>query len=381
MSTPKLIDLDHLDYYTTKQDQKNAGRYVPKSSGMGLSTNDYTTAEKTKLGGIESGAQVNTVTGVKGNSESDYRTGNINITKANIGLGNVDNTADANKNVAYAANAGKVNNHTVNADVPAGAVFTDTTYNNATTSQAGLMSAGDKTKLNGIATGAQANTIIGVKGNAESTYRTGNVNITKANIGLGDVDNTADSEKSVAYAANAGTVNGFEVHKAVPANAIFTDTTYGVATSSANGLMSKTDKAIFDAIPNSYATQAQVDQLATTATNSVSAAVSAKNDAVTAKNQAQNIANGLASIRDTAVDTSLAISGQAADSKTVGDKFDVIGASSETNNEYMWVLLDSQNRVLLGVKADGSVAWQKGVPKPIKDELDAIKARLDALEA
>ena len=46
-----------------------------------------------------------TVTGVKGNSESSYRTGNVNITKANIGLGNVDNTADANKSVAYATTA------------------------------------------------------------------------------------------------------------------------------------------------------------------------------------------------------------------------------------------------------------------------------------
>ena len=42
------------------------------------------------------------VTGVKGNSESTYRTGQVNITKANIGLGNVDNTADANKNVLTA---------------------------------------------------------------------------------------------------------------------------------------------------------------------------------------------------------------------------------------------------------------------------------------
>lgn len=59
--------------------------------------------DKAKLNAIESGAQVNTITGVKGNSESAYRTGNINLTKANIGLGNVDNTADSTKNVASAA--------------------------------------------------------------------------------------------------------------------------------------------------------------------------------------------------------------------------------------------------------------------------------------
>lgn len=38
---------------------------------------------------------------------------------------------------------------------------------------------------------------VAVKGNAESTYRTGDVNITPDNIGLGNVDNTADKDKSV----------------------------------------------------------------------------------------------------------------------------------------------------------------------------------------
>lgn len=45
--------------------------------------------------------------------------------------------------------------------------------------------------------------VSGIKGNAESTYRTGNVNITPANIGLGNVNNTADKDKSVKYANNA----------------------------------------------------------------------------------------------------------------------------------------------------------------------------------
>lgn len=47
-------------------------------------------------------AQTGGVTGVKGDAESAYRKGNVNITKANIGLGNVDNTADANKVVKEA---------------------------------------------------------------------------------------------------------------------------------------------------------------------------------------------------------------------------------------------------------------------------------------
>ena len=48
-----------------------------------------------KLKGIEEGAQVNTITGVKGGNESSYRTGNVNITKDNVGLGNVVNTGDS----------------------------------------------------------------------------------------------------------------------------------------------------------------------------------------------------------------------------------------------------------------------------------------------
>ena len=69
------------------------------------------------------------VTGVKGSAESIYRTGNVEITAENVGLGNVDDTADSTKSVNYAASAGnaaKVNGHTVNSDVPSDAKFTDT---------------------------------------------------------------------------------------------------------------------------------------------------------------------------------------------------------------------------------------------------------------
>ena len=59
----------------------------------------------------------------------------------------------------------------------------DTKYSEATQSAAGLMSATDKAKLDGIAAGAQVNSITGVKGNAENDYRTGNVNLTPADIG------------------------------------------------------------------------------------------------------------------------------------------------------------------------------------------------------
>ena len=69
---------------------------VDKVGGKGLSTNDYTTTEKSKLAGIEAGAQVNTVASVAG------KTGTVALVKGDVGLGNVDNTSDVNKPVSTA---------------------------------------------------------------------------------------------------------------------------------------------------------------------------------------------------------------------------------------------------------------------------------------
>ena len=69
----------------------------------------------------------------------------------------------------------------------------DTTYSVASETKNGLMSADDKAKLNAIEAGAQKNTITGVKGDSETLYRTGNVNITKANIGLNNVENKSSA--------------------------------------------------------------------------------------------------------------------------------------------------------------------------------------------
>ena len=47
--------------------QKIKGLFVQKETGKGLSSNDYTSAEKTKLGGVATGAQVNVLEGVQVN--------------------------------------------------------------------------------------------------------------------------------------------------------------------------------------------------------------------------------------------------------------------------------------------------------------------------
>lgn len=84
---------------------------VDKVAGKGLSTNDFTNDFKTKLEGIEAGAEVNTVNSVAG------KTGNVTLDKTDVGLSNVDNTSDLNKPVSTATQSalnGKVDNSTLN---------------------------------------------------------------------------------------------------------------------------------------------------------------------------------------------------------------------------------------------------------------------------
>ena len=57
MAQKKYLDIDGLSYLWGKITSK----FVAKETGKGLSTNDFTTAEKTKLAGIEAGAEVNTI--------------------------------------------------------------------------------------------------------------------------------------------------------------------------------------------------------------------------------------------------------------------------------------------------------------------------------
>lgn len=101
-NTEKLVTLSNLSDIVaeTKRILKQVRAYidklvdtkVDKVAGKQLSTNDYTTTEKNKLAGIEDGAQKNTVTGIKGNTESSYRTGNVNLTPANIGAAAASHT-------------------------------------------------------------------------------------------------------------------------------------------------------------------------------------------------------------------------------------------------------------------------------------------------
>lgn len=150
------------------------------------------------------------------------------VTKEQIGLGNVDNTSDFEKPISNAVQDAldrkiselylgryPIDNYNniiyFNLEYqessrllcimdPNREIFTNCELPLATTEGDGLFSKNDKSKLNGIESGAQVNTITGIKGDNESVYRTGNINITPTNIGLGNVDNTSDADKPVSIA-------------------------------------------------------------------------------------------------------------------------------------------------------------------------------------
>lgn len=184
---------------------------VDKVSGKGLSANDYTTTEKNKLAGISENAEVNqnafsNVVVGSTTISADSKTDTLTLVAGN----NVTLTPDStNDKITIAAK--------------------DTTYSAATTSSAGLMSASDKSKLDGIAIGATKIT----------------VDTALSSTSINPVQNKVINS---ALSGKAGT---------------------SVATTSANGLMSAADKTKLNGIATG-ATKITVDTaLSDTSTNPV----------------------------------------------------------------------------------------------------------------
>ena len=208
---------------------------VDKVEGKGLSTEDYTTAEKTKLAGIEANANNYTLPTATASALGGIKVG------ANLAI-----------------------------DSSTGVLSGD--YSAASSSAAGLMSAADKTKLDGIEAGATAITVDSaisssstnpVENQAIYTALAGKVS-TEAGKGLSSNDYT-DTEKTklagIEAGANnyslptaaAGTLGGVKVgsNLAIDANGVLSGN-YSNASSSAAGLMSAADKTALDNKPDVY---------------------------------------------------------------------------------------------------------------------------------
>lgn len=189
------------------------GNKVDKVSGKGLSTNDYTTTEKNKLAGIATNANnytlpkagAETLGGVKIGMEFMGESGSTEYSMVHV----AENAEDGNLYSRYP--------------------------NDATTSNDGLMTKAMVTKLAGIAENAN------------------NYSLPTASSTLGGVKTTSTVTSASGYTA-VPIISGVPYYK---------NTTYNAATSSANGLMSKTDKAKLDEFgeASTYALKSEITGL------------------------------------------------------------------------------------------------------------------------
>ena len=199
-----ILTKDSLSHIWAKLKPMFEGK-VDKVDGKGLSTNDYTTAEKDKLSGL-----------------SNY----------------THPTTSGNKHIPAGGKSGQVVGWSADG-TGTWVDQKDTTYDVVTDSAPGLMSAAEHTKLAGISAGAN--------NYSHPTYTAKASGLYKVTVdGTGHVSGTVAVSKSDITALGIPGMN----------------TTYDNATSSADGLMSKADKAKLDAFgaASTYATQTYVGQ-------------------------------------------------------------------------------------------------------------------------
>lgn len=234
---------------TTKKTYRYAGSsagYVEISES--IVTNDgsptaYGTQSGEALAARVTSIEGSQVTGVKGNSETTYRKGEVNITPANIGLGNLTNNKQV-KGLASGTTSGHIvtwgtdgytvadSGFTIATSVPSGAVFTDTTYDleasksstngNVKIGLSGSDSTSDQVTVKGtglIQVTSDANGVVSIATTA--TSNTGTVTKVSTGAGLtgGDVTTTGTikaalvSETANSAAAGTGQLYAVEVDK------------------------------------------------------------------------------------------------------------------------------------------------------------------------
>lgn len=196
--------------FVTSKTLKNNSKWTTKVDtevGKGLSEENFSTIEKTKLSGIESGAQVNNISNTNATDLTDGGTTTLHNhddkysqlghthTKSEVGLNNVDNTSDLDKPIStltQTALNGKSNTgHThiisniVNLQIeldgkqPISAILTNTTESFTTA----LKNAYDNT-VSWIST--NSTNILNHLINTSNPH-----NVTKTQVGLSNVDNVS----------------------------------------------------------------------------------------------------------------------------------------------------------------------------------------------
>lgn len=181
----KYLDNDGLLYLWQKiknifATQTDLSDKVDKEAGKGLSTNDYTTTEKDKLAGIASGAQVNVIDTVKVNNTALTPSSKaVNVTVPT-------KTSDITNDSGFITIA----------DVPEGSAASSTTPKMDGTAAVGSETAfarGDHIHPSDTSRVPITRTVAGHALSADVT-------LAKGDVGLGNVDNTADADKPVSTA-------------------------------------------------------------------------------------------------------------------------------------------------------------------------------------
>lgn len=208
LSTNDLTDTLKANY----DDAYSKAHTHTNKAVLDATTASFTLDDQKKLTNIESGAQKNTVTGVKGSEEEDYRVGNVNITKTNVGLGNVGNF----KAVSTVASQGLTDTEKANARANIGAGTGNSNFSGAYADLSGKPTLGTAASKDVASTGNASTTQV-VMGNdtrlsdsrkASDVYAWAKVktkpSYTKSEVGLGNVPNVTTNNQTPTF-TKAGT--------------------------------------------------------------------------------------------------------------------------------------------------------------------------------
>lgn len=141
MTISKATLLSVLTKTKAKQDAQNEATYVKKETGKGLSTNDYTATDKTKLDGVETGAQANVIESVS----VDGTALTVTSKGVNIDLSAYAKSADISTVYKY---KGKVATYS---DLPTADQVAGDVYNVEAADATNGINAGDNVAWNGTA--------------------------------------------------------------------------------------------------------------------------------------------------------------------------------------------------------------------------------------
>lgn len=160
---------------------------VDKVEGKGLSTNDYTSSEKTKLSGIATGAQVNVLEGIQKNGTT------VSITNKIANITVPTKTSDITNDSGY---------------ITSSSVPTATT---TTPKMDGTASVGSETKwAKGDHVHPTDTTRVPTTRKVNGHALSADVTVTKGDVGLGNVNNTADADKVVKTAGKLTTARAID---------------------------------------------------------------------------------------------------------------------------------------------------------------------------